>query len=79
MNALVSIYDVLYDLFEKAIDTAYPDLSDPPIVIALSGNNPKFGDYQCNSSMPLCKLLGAQGKHFNPALKNETGIPSRRK
>lgn len=54
---MISIYETLYNLFEKAISEAYPDLTDPPIVIS-SSNNPKFGDYQCNSALPLCKLIG---------------------
>ncbi|XP_016839394.1 probable arginine--tRNA ligase, cytoplasmic isoform X2 [Nasonia vitripennis] len=64
---MVSIYDTLYTLFEKAIIEAYPDLTDPPVVIS-SSNNPKFGDYQCNSALPLCKLLGSasQGKKVSP-------------
>jgi arginyl-tRNA synthetase len=55
---------MLYSLFEKAISESYPNLTDPPVVIAPS-NNSKFGDYQCNSALPLCKLLSstnAEGK-----------------
>lgn len=59
---MLSIYESLYKLFEKAIIAAYPDLPDPPVTIALAGNNPKFGDYQCNSAMSLSKTLGAQGE-----------------
>lgn len=55
---LISIYDSLYGYFENAISSAYPDLVDPPVVIS-SSNNVKFGDYQCNSALPLCKLLSA--------------------
>ncbi|KAJ8676252.1 hypothetical protein QAD02_012038 [Eretmocerus hayati] len=56
MKTMVSIYDTLYALFEKAIIEAYPDLTDPPVVISMSGNA-NFGDYQCNSALPICKLL----------------------
>ncbi|XP_011500741.1 PREDICTED: probable arginine--tRNA ligase, cytoplasmic isoform X2 [Ceratosolen solmsi marchali] len=55
---MVSITVTLYTLFEKAINEAYPDVTDPPIIIAPS-NNSKFGDYQCNSALPLCKLLSS--------------------
>lgn len=60
-NNVVNIYDALFNLFKKAISVAYPDIRDPPVVIT-SCNNPKFGDYQCNSAMPLCKQLNNDGK-----------------
>ncbi|XP_014229308.1 arginine--tRNA ligase, cytoplasmic isoform X1 [Trichogramma pretiosum] len=56
---MISLYDNLNALFEKAINEAYPDVVDPPVVIS-SSNNPKFGDYQCNSALPLCKLLSME-------------------
>lgn len=55
-----SIYDTLFDLFEKAISAVYPNISNPPVIIT-SSNNPKFGDYQCNSAMPLSKQLSSIG------------------
>lgn len=61
-----SIHSILSTLFENAILQAFPDLVDPPIVIALSGNNPKFGDYQCNSAMPISNNLKQQGIKSNP-------------
>ncbi|XP_046624224.1 arginine--tRNA ligase, cytoplasmic isoform X2 [Neodiprion virginianus] len=65
-TAMLSIIETLYNLFEKAIGDAYPDLVDPPVIIALGGNDPKFGDYQCNSALPLAKLLKAQGVKASP-------------
>lgn len=57
-----SIQDVLTELFGIAISAAYPNIPDPPVVIALSAGNPKFGDYQCNSAMQLANTLKQGGK-----------------
>ncbi|XP_043472315.1 probable arginine--tRNA ligase, cytoplasmic [Leptopilina heterotoma] len=65
MNVLISISEELNNIFEKAINAAFPEIPDPPIVIAPAGN-PKFGDYQCNSVMALRKLLEEQGKKLSP-------------
>lgn len=62
----ICILDELKNIFEVAITCTYPDLEDPPIVITLSANNPKFGDYQCNSAMPISQLLKAKGVKTNP-------------
>lgn len=62
----ICIVDELKNIFEIAITSAYPDLEDPPIVISLSGNNPKFGDYQCNSAMAISQLLKAKNVKTNP-------------
>lgn len=59
-----SIFDILINLFSTAIKEAFPDIPDAPVVIALSGNNPKFGDYQCNSAMQISKTLKQMGKHY---------------
>ncbi|XP_053610780.1 arginine--tRNA ligase, cytoplasmic [Plodia interpunctella] len=62
----ICILDELKNVFEVAIVSAYPDLEDPPVVITLSGNNPKFGDYQCNSAMAISQLLKAKNVKTNP-------------
>lgn len=62
----VCIVDELKNVFTLAIMSAYPDLEDPPVVITLSSNNPKFGDYQCNSAMPISQLLKAKNVKTNP-------------
>lgn len=46
-----------------AISKAFPDLPEAPVVIALSGNNPKFGDYQCNSAMQISNAYKQMGKY----------------
>ncbi|CAK1587144.1 unnamed protein product [Parnassius mnemosyne] len=66
IEGTVCILDELKNVFEIAITSAYPDLDDPPLVITLSGNNPKFGDYQCNSAMPISQLLKAKNVKTNP-------------
>lgn len=62
----VCIVDELRNVFHEAILSAYPALKDPPVVITLSGNNPKFGDYQCNSAMSISQLLKSQNIKSNP-------------
>ncbi|XP_017764505.1 PREDICTED: arginine--tRNA ligase, cytoplasmic isoform X3 [Eufriesea mexicana] len=64
-NNVISIYDTLFNLFKKAISVAYPDICEPPVLIT-SSNNPKFGDYQCNSAMPLYKQLNNNGIQSTP-------------
>lgn len=60
-----SILGALQKYFEVAIQRAYPDLSDAPVVVTVSGNS-KFGDYQCNSAMPIAQLLKNKGQKSNP-------------
>lgn len=47
------------DVFTQAITAAYPSLPSPPIVITES-TKAAFGDYQCNSAMPISQQLKAQ-------------------
>ncbi|KAK4887234.1 hypothetical protein RN001_003505 [Aquatica leii] len=61
-----TVQEILIDVFGKAIADAFPDLPDPPIVIALSGNNPKFGDYQCNSALPIANSYKQSGTKISP-------------
>lgn len=63
VNNMISIQDTLFILFQNAIAAAYPDLSDPPVVVSSSA---KFGDYQFNSSMQISKLLSSAGIKTNP-------------
>lgn len=62
----VCIMNELENVFEVAIASAYTDLEDPPVAITISGNNPKFGDYQCNSAMAISQLLKAKNIKTNP-------------
>lgn len=60
---MVSVYDHLISVFTVAISSAYPNLQNIQTVISV-GVNPKFGDYQCNSSMQITKALQAEGIKF---------------
>ncbi|XP_035733679.1 arginine--tRNA ligase, cytoplasmic-like isoform X2 [Vespa mandarinia] len=61
----ISILEILFNLFQNAIAAAYPNLVDPPIVIAVS-SNAKFGDYEFSSSMQIVRLLNTSGTKTNP-------------
>ncbi|ENN82854.1 hypothetical protein YQE_00779, partial [Dendroctonus ponderosae] len=64
---LESILQILQNIFSKAIEAACPDIRNiPPVDIALSGANPKFGDYQCNSAMGLANLYKQLGQKLSP-------------
>lgn len=65
IKEMISITEHLNELFSNAIKSAYPDLKDAPVIIAPI-TNAKFGDYACNSAMPIAQLLKAQGKGANP-------------
>lgn len=60
-STVISINNTLCEIFRKAITAAYPDVLNSPIIVTIS-NNPKFGDYQCNSAMPLAQQLSSSGK-----------------
>lgn len=62
VTRLNSILNILNDVFSEAISKAFPDIPDAPVVIALSGNNPKFGDYQCNSAMQISNIYKQLGE-----------------
>ncbi|PIK38346.1 putative arginine--tRNA ligase, cytoplasmic [Apostichopus japonicus] len=58
----VNVNQRLQEVFSQAIRQAFPDL--PGVVASVQpSQGDKFGDYQCNSSMSLVKLL--KGKGFN--------------
>ncbi|KAL0113269.1 hypothetical protein PUN28_012432 [Cardiocondyla obscurior] len=61
----ISILDNLSTVFNKAISAAYPDIVDPPVIVTTSTNS-KFGDYQCNSAMPLAQQLSISGTKVPP-------------
>uniref|UniRef100_G3WRU8 Arginine--tRNA ligase, cytoplasmic n=2 Tax=Sarcophilus harrisii TaxID=9305 RepID=G3WRU8_SARHA len=55
-KSMININSRLQELFAYAIKVAYPDLENPPLIVTPS-QQPKFGDYQCNSAMGLTKML----------------------
>ncbi|XP_029673443.1 arginine--tRNA ligase, cytoplasmic [Formica exsecta] len=62
---VISINNTLCEIFRKAITAAYPDVLNPPIIVTVSSNS-KFGDYQCNSAMPLAQQLNSSGNKVAP-------------
>lgn len=66
ITGMISIIDHLTQLFSSAIASAYPNLTNPPTVIAVSGKGVKFGDYQCNSALPIAGLLKSAGIKESP-------------
>lgn len=57
IDAPISIIDHFTKIFNVAITAAFPDLPNPPQAAVVVGTNPKFNDYQCNSSMQLAAFL----------------------
>ena len=55
-NRMLNIKESLTSIFELAIGNAFPGLKNAPVVLALA-QNPKFGDYQCNSAMAISKVI----------------------
>ncbi|XP_042195960.1 arginine--tRNA ligase, cytoplasmic-like [Callorhinchus milii] len=62
---LTNINETLQTIFSVAINVAFPDLENPPLVVA-PNQQPKFGDYQCNSAMAIAQLLKSKGQKVNP-------------
>lgn len=58
-----SLLESLVELFATAVNTAYPDVPDAPVPLAVSGSS-QFGDYQCNAAMPIAQLLKGQGMYY---------------
>lgn len=54
---MININSCLQEIFGAAIQAAYPDLENPPLVVTPS-QQPKFGDYQCNSAMGISQVNG---------------------
>lgn len=52
---MININSCLQEVFGAAIQAAYPDLENPPLVVTPS-QQPKFGDYQCNSAMGITQV-----------------------
>ena len=52
---MINIISGLQEVFGCAIKAAYPDLENPPLIVTPS-QQPKFGDYQCNSAMGISQV-----------------------
>ncbi|KAE9553127.1 hypothetical protein FO519_003644 [Halicephalobus sp. NKZ332] len=55
----------LKDIFTKAQEAAYPQVTDFPCMLSEAGKN-SFGDYQCNTALTLTKKLKAVGINDAP-------------
>ncbi|KAL6448431.1 hypothetical protein ACFW04_000390 [Cataglyphis niger] len=64
---IISINNTLREIIRKAITAAYPDVLNPPIIVTAT-NNSKFGDYQCNSAMPVAQQLNSSGNKVAPRI-----------
>lgn len=52
---MLNISQRLQEVFGLAIRTSYPELENPPLALA-PNQQPKFGDYQCNSAMAMAQV-----------------------
>ncbi|KAL1460176.1 hypothetical protein WDU94_012112 [Cyamophila willieti] len=64
----MSIRDYLTEVFTHALRTAFPDLEDKTAAVAPTNEKyvAKFGDYQCNDAMALCKIYKDKGVKKSP-------------
>lgn len=54
-HTMVNINQQLQEIFGKAIRSSFPELENPPLALA-PNQQPKFGDYQCNSAMAMAQV-----------------------
>ncbi|XP_069826779.1 arginine--tRNA ligase, cytoplasmic isoform X2 [Dendropsophus ebraccatus] len=62
---MININVQLQEIFGRAIRASYPELVDAPLAVTPS-QQPKFGDYQCNSAMAMTQMLKAKGEKVSP-------------
>ncbi|GAB0096890.1 Arginyl tRNA synthetase N-terminal domain [Sergentomyia squamirostris] len=65
VNSQFSILTHLADLFRDALSRLYDGQFVNNVTVAAT-NNPKFGDYQFNSSMTIAKMFSDRGVKKNP-------------
>lgn len=63
---MFSVQERLTDIFSEAISNTFPDIPEVPTIITVSSNS-QFGDYQCNSVMPIMQILKSQGIKWKPS------------
>uniref|UniRef100_A0A672KKA0 Arginine--tRNA ligase, cytoplasmic n=1 Tax=Sinocyclocheilus grahami TaxID=75366 RepID=A0A672KKA0_SINGR len=64
-KAMLNINQCLQQIFGEAISTAYPGIENAPLTVTLN-QQAKFGDYQCNSAMPMAQMMKAKGQKVSP-------------
>ncbi|KAG8579042.1 hypothetical protein GDO81_010695 [Engystomops pustulosus] len=62
---MININVQLQEIFGRAIRASYPELVNAPLAVTPS-QQPKFGDYQCNSAMAMTQMLKARGEKVSP-------------
>ncbi|KAI5739853.1 arginine--tRNA ligase, cytoplasmic-like isoform X1 [Diaphorina citri] len=64
----MSVRDYLSDVFTHAVQVAFPELGDKTASVASTNEKyvHKFGDFQCNDAMALCKIFKDKGEKKNP-------------
>lgn len=65
LDCMLSIQDLLCELFAEATQKAFPDFPNPPIAIYPSQVE-TFGDYQFNSAMQMVKYFKDSGRKISP-------------
>ncbi|XP_077329613.1 arginine--tRNA ligase, cytoplasmic isoform X2 [Lithobates pipiens] len=56
VKSMININSQLQDIFGRAINAAFPELENAPLAVT-PNQQPKFGDYQCNSAMSLTQVV----------------------
>ncbi|XP_075712531.1 arginine--tRNA ligase, cytoplasmic isoform X1 [Rhinoderma darwinii] len=65
VRSMININVQLQEIFGRAIRASYPELVNAPLAVT-PGQQPKFGDYQCNSAMAITQMLKARGEKVSP-------------
>lgn len=60
VKSMININAQLQDIFGRAINAAFPELENAPLAVT-PNQQPKFGDYQCNSAMSLTQVKQSTG------------------
>ena len=61
---MLNIQYALNAIFETAINEAFSAIEKAPVALT-QAQNPKFGDYQCNSAMAISKVRSVYIGDFN--------------
>ncbi|KAG7263462.1 hypothetical protein CRUP_038587 [Coryphaenoides rupestris] len=64
-EAMLNIVQRLQEVFSRAVGVAWPQVAAPPLAVT-PNQQPKFGDYQCNSAMALAQILKSSGQKVSP-------------
>lgn len=64
-DAVSSCLQELKQIFEVAVQAAYPGIENPPVAVVPNPRE-KFGDYQCNSAMQLAQIFRNEGHKIPP-------------